>query len=75
MNGTAAVTISPEDADVLAARLLGDLRTKLGGLEIAHTRRVAAVMRATNDDRVVAAALFARRLGRRPRSPPPSSQQ
>lgn len=52
------MAISPEAADVLAARLLGDLRTKLGGLEIAHARRVAARVRGTNDDRVIAAALL-----------------
>lgn len=52
------MALSPEAADVLAARLLGDLRTKLGGLEIAHARRVAAELRATNDDRVIAAALL-----------------
>jgi (p)ppGpp synthase/HD superfamily hydrolase len=43
---------------MLAARLLGDLRTKLGGLEIAHARRVAARVRDTKDDRVIAAALL-----------------
>jgi (p)ppGpp synthase/HD superfamily hydrolase len=52
------MAISPEAADVLAARLLGDLRTKLGGLEIAHARRVAAEVRATHDDRAIAAALL-----------------
>jgi (p)ppGpp synthase/HD superfamily hydrolase len=52
------MALSPEAADTLAARLLGDLRTKLGGLEIAHARRVAAELRATSDDRVIAAALL-----------------
>jgi len=52
------MAISPEAADVLAARLLGDLRTKLGGLEIAHARRVAGQLRGTNDDRVIVAALL-----------------
>jgi (p)ppGpp synthase/HD superfamily hydrolase len=52
------VAISSEEADVLAARLLGDLRTRLGGLEIAHARRVAARLRGTSDDRVIAAALL-----------------
>ncbi len=53
------MAISPEAADALAARLLGGLRTKLGGLEIAHARRVAAAVRGTNDDnRAVAAAML-----------------
>ena len=43
---------------MLAARLLGELRTKLGGLQIAHAQRVAAAVRHTNDDRVIAAALL-----------------
>jgi hypothetical protein len=33
--------ITTDEADRLAAALLGDLRTKLGGLHIAHARRVA----------------------------------
>ena len=45
-------------ADALAARLLGDLRTKLGGLQIEHARRVAERVRPTGDDRTVAAALL-----------------
>jgi (p)ppGpp synthase/HD superfamily hydrolase len=45
-------------ADALAARLLGDLRTKLGGLHIEHARRVAERVRPTGDDRTVAAALL-----------------
>jgi (p)ppGpp synthase/HD superfamily hydrolase len=45
-------------ADLLAARLLGDLRTRLGGLQIAHARRVAAAVRGRVDDRTVAAALL-----------------
>lgn len=51
------MAISPEAADMLAARLLGDLHTKLGGLEIDHARRVTAAVRGANDDRVIAAAL------------------
>jgi hypothetical protein len=34
--------ITEDEADRLAAALLGDRRTKLGGLDIAHARRVAA---------------------------------
>ena len=45
-------------ADAVAARLLGDLRTKLGGLHIEHARRVAERVRPTGDDRTVAAALL-----------------
>ncbi len=47
-----------EEADALAARLLGDLRTKLGGLQIEHARRVADRVRPTGDDRTVAVALL-----------------
>ena len=45
-------------ADALAARLLGDLRTKLGGLQIEHARRVAERVRPIGGDRTVAAALL-----------------
>ena len=45
-------------ADALAARLLGDLRTKLGGFHIEHARRVAERVRPTGDDRTVAVALL-----------------
>jgi hypothetical protein len=45
-------------ADALASQLLGDLRTKLGGLHIEHARRVAERVRATGDDHAVAAALL-----------------
>ena len=50
--------ISRDEADALAARLLGDLRTKLGGPHIAHARRVAARVADSDDDRLVAAALL-----------------
>ena len=50
--------ISPAEADALAVRLLGDLRTKLGGPHIAHARRVAARVADTGDDSVIAAALL-----------------
>lgn len=50
--------ISAHDADVLAARLLGDRRTKLGGLHIAHARRVAAAIGGGSGERAVAAALL-----------------
>jgi hypothetical protein len=45
-------------ADELAARALAGLNTRLGGRQITHARRVAAVVRATHDDRAVAAALL-----------------
>ena len=51
--------LSPSDADSLAARLLGGLRTKLGGRQIAHARRVAdAVHDEGGDDATYAAALL-----------------
>jgi hypothetical protein len=50
--------ISPDGADALAARLLGGLRTTLGGPHVAHARRVAAAVRGGGDDRVVVAALL-----------------
>jgi (p)ppGpp synthase/HD superfamily hydrolase len=50
--------ISPSEADSLAAELLGDLRTRLGGLHIAHARRVAARVRELGDERLVVAALL-----------------
>ena len=37
--------LSPAEADILAASLLGELRTRLGGLQIAHARRVADAVR------------------------------
>lgn len=50
--------MSSDEADALAARLLGDRRTRLGGLQIAHARRVAAAVGDPDDGRVVAAALL-----------------
>jgi (p)ppGpp synthase/HD superfamily hydrolase len=50
--------ITAGEADRLAAALLGDLRTKLGGLHIAHARRVAAGVDDLGDEAAVAAALL-----------------
>jgi (p)ppGpp synthase/HD superfamily hydrolase len=50
--------ISVREADALAAGLLGDLRTGLGGLHIAHARRVADSVRHLGDERLVIAALL-----------------
>jgi (p)ppGpp synthase/HD superfamily hydrolase len=50
--------MSPEEADELAARLLGGSRTKLGGLHIDHARRVAARVGGHPDPRSFAAALL-----------------
>ena len=55
---TTVAPMSPEVADRLAARLLGDLRTRLGGLHIAHARRVADAVRHSDDDHAVPAALL-----------------
>jgi hypothetical protein len=45
-------------ADELAAELLGDLVTRLGGPHIAHARRVAASVRDSGDDLAVSVALL-----------------
>ena len=58
INDGEAELISPEAADSLAARLLGELRSRMGGLQIAHARRIAASVAAIADDRVVAVALL-----------------
>ncbi len=50
--------LDPAAADELAAELLGDARTKLGGLQIAHARRVADKVRDRGDDRLIAVALL-----------------
>lgn len=55
---TTVAPLSPEVADRLAARLLGDLRTRLGGLHIAHARRVAEAVRHVDDDHAVPVALL-----------------
>ncbi|GAB3053671.1 hypothetical protein GCM10027053_12770 [Intrasporangium mesophilum] len=55
---TTVAPMSPEVADQLAARLLGDLRTRLGGLHIAHARRVAHHVRETDDAHAVPVALL-----------------
>lgn len=63
-DGRAAVTSQqrslmwPEQADSLAADLLGKLRTTLGGLQITHARRVAAAVLSAGDSRVTCAALL-----------------
>jgi (p)ppGpp synthase/HD superfamily hydrolase len=44
-------------ADALAARQLGTLRTKLGGLHIEHARRLAAAIDPADEPTVVAALL------------------
>jgi (p)ppGpp synthase/HD superfamily hydrolase len=49
---------TPEHADRLAARLLGQMRTRLGGLELNHARRVAATVSCRGDDQLVSAALL-----------------
>jgi hypothetical protein len=46
------------NADGLAAELLGDICTRLGGLQLAHARRVAAAVRDDVDGSAVAAALL-----------------
>lgn len=48
----------PAWADLLAARLLGELRGALGGLQIAHARRVAIHAAYTQDQDLIAAALL-----------------
>jgi (p)ppGpp synthase/HD superfamily hydrolase len=50
--------MTPEQAELLAARLLGDRRTKLGGSFVAHARRVAAGVGDTGDDVVIVAAFL-----------------
>jgi (p)ppGpp synthase/HD superfamily hydrolase len=50
--------MTPERAEKLAARLLGDRRTKLGGSFLAHARRVAAGVGEAGDEVVVATALL-----------------
>lgn len=55
---TTVAPMSPEVADELASRLLGDLRTRLGGLHIAHARRVAEQVRDTDDAHAVPVALL-----------------
>jgi (p)ppGpp synthase/HD superfamily hydrolase len=57
--------ISPDEAELLAGRLLSGLRTKTGGSHLAHARRVADRVQVeapcgfdTEDGRAVAAALL-----------------
>jgi (p)ppGpp synthase/HD superfamily hydrolase len=49
---------TPEHADRLAAQLLGQMRTRLGGLELDHARRVAATLSSGGDEQLVSAALL-----------------
>jgi (p)ppGpp synthase/HD superfamily hydrolase len=49
---------TPEQADRLAERLLGQMRTRLGGLELDHARRVAATLSGRGDGQLVSAALL-----------------
>jgi (p)ppGpp synthase/HD superfamily hydrolase len=49
--------ITPDDANDLAARVLADRVTTLGGRHIDHARRVAAAVAASGDRAVVAALL------------------
>ena len=45
ISGVGPQSISPRAADSLAVRLLGGSRTRMGGLQISHARRVAARVR------------------------------
>ena len=49
ISGVGPQSILPRAADALAVRLLGGSRTRMGGLQISHARRVAARVRATGD--------------------------
>jgi (p)ppGpp synthase/HD superfamily hydrolase len=55
--GSGTNTGADADADALAAELLGDSRTRLGGLQLAHARRVAAAVRVDGEVAVAAALL------------------
>ena len=57
-DGSERESISLEAVDALAARLPGDLCTRMGGLHIAHARGIAAMVPASGDDRIVAVALL-----------------
>lgn len=48
----------PAWADLLAARLLGELKTTLGGLQIAYARRIAIRVASTQDESLIATALL-----------------
>jgi (p)ppGpp synthase/HD superfamily hydrolase len=48
----------PIEAEALAARLLADRRTSLGGTLLAHAKRVAAGVLDTGDEGLVAVALL-----------------
>lgn len=50
--------MSPAEAEILAARLLRGLHTKLGGPQIAHARRVAEAVRHQSDETTFSAALL-----------------
>jgi hypothetical protein len=49
ISGLGPQSILPRAADSLAVRLLGGLRTRMGGLQISHARRVAARVRGKGD--------------------------
>ena len=57
-DGSERESISPETVDAPAARRLGDLWTRMGGIHIADARGVAATVHANGDDRIVAVALL-----------------
>ena len=57
-DGSERESISLEAVDAPTARLLGDLCTRMGERHIAHARGVAAMVRASGDDRIVAVALL-----------------
>ena len=49
ISGLEPQSILPRAADSLAVRLLGGSRTRMGGLQISHARRVAARVRGEGD--------------------------
>ena len=48
----------PVEVEALAVRLLGEVRTRLGGSHVAHAKRVAVAVAGTGDEGLVAAALL-----------------
>ena len=58
MGKTRSHRFTPEHADRLAMRLLGQRRTRLGGLELNHARRVAATLSGRGDEQLISAALL-----------------
>jgi hypothetical protein len=57
-DGENPIVMSRRDAEALAERLLGGVRTKLGGLHISHARRLAAALGDDVDDTTYVAALL-----------------